>query len=115
MFQPNLVGYISSLEGYDTYAREIFSERRPCPFAVIDLEIGAEKTSVRADSSASRGTADEMTAQRAKILIANYITCKVNDRFEFEDVDYKIVSCFARRSVDGVIDHFECDLEVIPI
>jgi len=56
-----------------------------------------------------------MTAQRAKILIANYIDCKVNDRFEFEDVDYKIVSRFARRSVDGVIDHFECDLEVIPI
>lgn len=114
MFIPNLVGKIYSLKGYDIYARAEFDLPRVCPFAVVNLEIGAEKTSVRTDSSASRGSADEMTAQRAKILIVSYITCAVNDRFEFEGINYKIVSKFTRRSVDGLIDHFECDLEVIP-
>lgn len=113
MFMSNLVGSISTLKGYDVHAREIYSPRRVCPFAIVTLEIGAEKTSVRTDSSASRGSADEMTVERGKILIANYVDVKINDRFEFEGVTYKIISKFARRSVAGLIDHYECDLEVI--
>lgn len=113
MFEPNLVGKISTLQGYDVHAREVYSLARVCPFAIVNLEIGAEKTSVRADSSASRGSADEMTVERGKILIANYVDVKINDRFDFDGVRYKIVSKFARRSVEGKIDHYECDLEVI--
>lgn len=113
MFEPNLVGAISTLEGYDVHAREIYSPVRVCPFAIVNLEVGAEKTSVRADSSASRGSADEMTVERGKILIANYVDVKINDRFDFDGVRYKIISKFARRSVDGKIDHYECDLEIV--
>jgi hypothetical protein len=76
--------------------------------------VGAEKTSVRADSSASRGSTDEMVATRAKILIANYVQCAIGDRFAFEGMTYLIISMHVRRSVMGNIDHFECDLEITP-
>ncbi|PZR92254.1 MAG: hypothetical protein DI537_13790 [Stutzerimonas stutzeri] len=114
MFEPNLVGKLSRRIGRDVHSRAIFAPATDCPFASVNMLIGAEKTSVRADSSASRGSTDEMVATRAKILIANYVVCAIGDRFEFEGATYLLTSRHVRRSVMGNVDHFECDLEIVP-
>jgi hypothetical protein len=114
MFEPNVVGKISRVIGRDVHARPTFSEPADCPFGIVNLNIGAAKTVVRADSSASRGSADEEMAERAKILIAPYVTVAIGDRFEFDGMTFVIASRHVRRSVMGQVDHFECDLELVP-
>ncbi|CAN5354697.1 hypothetical protein BH10PSE8_BH10PSE8_13750 [soil metagenome] len=37
--------------------------------SIVNMQVGAPKTSVRADSAASRGSTDEIAAERAKILM----------------------------------------------
>lgn len=115
MFEPNVVGRISHLIGRDLYSRPSYSEPMDCPFGIVNMDIGAEKTSVRADSSASRGAADETSAVRAKILIVPYIKVAIGDRFEFQDLTFVISSRHERRSVMGNVDHYECDMELLPV
>lgn len=114
MFEPNQIGKISKLIGRDVHSRPTFGPAIDCPFGAVNLLIGAQKTSVRTDSSASRGSTDEIAAQRAKILIVNYIECGIGDRFEFDGMIFLITAKHVRRSIMGDVDHFECDLEIIP-
>lgn len=114
MFEPNVVGYLSRMISRDVHGRPTFSQPVECPFGIVNLNVGAEKTVVRADSSASRGSADETAALRAKILIVPYIEVKIGDKFEFQNLTFKIASTHYRLSVIGQIDHIECELEMWP-
>lgn len=114
MFEPNSTGVLYSLSGRDVHGRPTYAPARPCPFAPVNLHVGAQKTSVRADSSASRGSADETAAMRAKILIPAFVKVEIGDKFEFDDLRFRIEAKHTRRSVSGVVDHFECDMELLP-
>lgn len=114
MFTPNLKGQILNKRGRDVHAQPLFHAARECSFAVINLKIQAQKTSVRADSSASRGAADELAAGAMRILLALGSRASVGDRFVFEGITYDVTSLHTRRSVSGSIDHYECDLEPLP-
>ncbi|QNH71718.1 hypothetical protein V1VFAS_072 [Rhizobium phage V1VFA-S] len=114
MFEPNVVGKLLRVTGRDVHARPTYSEPVDCPCGIVNLDISSDKTVVRADSSASRGSADEKSAQRGKILIASYVTVNIGDRFEFDGMAFEIKSKHVRRSVMGAVDHFECDMELLP-
>ncbi|MBD9511630.1 hypothetical protein IB265_33280 [Ensifer sp. ENS10] len=114
MFQPNLKGVLSRIVSRDVHGRATFSEPMECPFGIVNLNVGAEKTVVRADSSASRGSADEVSTKYAKILIVPYVEVKIGDKFEFQGLKFKIASTHYRISVMGSIDHIECDMEIWP-
>ena len=114
MFEPNVVGHLSRMVSRDVHGRATFSEPMECPFGIVNLNVGAEKTVVRADSSASRGSADETAALRAKILIVPYIEVKIGDKFEFQGLTFKIASTHYRVSIMGQVDHIECELEMWP-
>ena len=113
MFRPNLNGYILFVSGRDLHGRETYSAPVPCPFAAIDLATRAQRTTVRADSSASRGAADE-TVSGARIMIVNYVAPRIGDRFTYGDAAWKIVMVHPRRSVFGGLDHYECEMEALP-
>lgn len=114
MFRPNLVGKLSKVVGRDVHSRITYGEPTDCPFAAVNLQVGAQKTSVRADSSASRGAADEVAAMRAKILVVKYVSISIGDKFEFDGQKFRIEAIHPRRSTMGRLDHFECDMEIIP-
>lgn len=114
MFQPNLIGKLSRLSGRDVHSREIWSDPIDCPFGAVNLDVGSQKTSVRADSSASRGTADEIATMRAKILVAPFVTINIGDRLQFDGMTFKITTKHTRRSVTGTVDHYECAMEIVP-
>lgn len=115
MFEPNQVGKLMRLTGRDVHSRPTYAGPVDCPFGIVNLDVGAEKTIVRADSSASRGAADETISKRAKILVASYVQVGIGDRFEFDGVAFLIKSKHVRRSVMGDVDHFECDMELLPV
>lgn len=114
MFQPNLVGKLARLVGRDVHNRATYTAPSDCPFGAVNLDVGSQKTSVRADSSASRGSADEIAAMRAKILVPAWIPIKIGDKFMFDGMTFQIATTHTRRSVMGSVDHIECDMEIIP-
>lgn len=115
MFTPNSIGSIRRPAGRDVHSRVTFSAATPCPYAPVNMLVGAQKTSVRADSSASRGSADETVAQRAKILVPSFVIPVIGDRFEAKDgMQFQVAAVHPRAGVDGIVDHYECDLEVVP-
>lgn len=112
MFSPNQTGMMSRQASRDVHGRVNFGTAFECPFAVVNMLVSGQKTSVRADSSASRGAADEIAAQRAKILLPSYADPVIGDKFNFR-LDFRIISAHPRFSVSGDLDHWECDLEVL--
>lgn len=113
MFSPNSVGTLAKRQGYDKWGQPTVSAAVECPYSQVTLKSMVGKTSVRADSSASRGQADEMTAD-ATVLIAKFITPEIGDEFTADGTHYRIVSVFPRKTVYGRLDHWECDLEILP-
>lgn len=113
-FTPNLIGKLLRPIARNVHGQAIFADPVACQFAVVNAKRQAEKTSVRADSSASRGMADEITTGLGRILVAKHHTIEIGDVFEFDGDSYDVNSKHIRRDVFGRIDHFECDLEVRP-
>lgn len=114
MFAPNLIGSLRNRIGRDVHGMASYGPAVICPFAIVNLERRSQKTSVRADSSGSRGTADELASTNLKILVPSYVNISIDDEFTFEGERYQVATKHKRRSVTGQIDHIECDLEVLP-
>jgi len=114
MFRPNSMGILRSIESRDVHGRENWGVERSCAFAPVNLNVRTQKTTVRADSSASRGSADEKVSDRAKILVGKATSIKISDKFYFDGISYEVVSVHYRRSVTGRVDHIECGLALLP-
>lgn len=113
-FTPNIIGQLYKKDGYDKFGQPLTAGPFVCQLAVVNAKRKAQKTSVRADSSASRGAADEITADLGRILFPIHMNISIGDMVVFDGGRYNIVSKHLRRSVIGVIDHIECDIEVVP-
>lgn len=114
MFTPNLIGMIERATGFDINGSVVTTPPRPIQFAMVNLRRKTGKTTVRSDSSASRGAADEITTDLARILVAKHEQIEIGDIFVFDGDSYDVSSKHVRRSVLGKVDHFECDLQVRP-
>ncbi len=110
MFIPNTKALVYSHRGYNLYGEPDFNEPVEVPCAVVKLDVISEKTSVRTDSSASRGNANE-TIAKSRILFASGYAVDIGDKIEISGVLLIIVSVFARLDVSGKVDHYDCSLE----
>ncbi|MER9176317.1 hypothetical protein NKH72_22315 [Mesorhizobium sp. M0955] len=107
------MGQIERLIGRDVHARDIYAAAVALPHAVIALEDKDQKTTVRADSSASRGAAEE-TVVDGKILVPSTVSLSRRDRVTLSTGTYAIIATHPRYTVFGVLDHIECLLERMP-
>lgn len=114
MFTPNLRGSVRRMIARDVHARAVFGEPVVAEFAIVNLRLQSAPTTVRADSSASRGAADELLAENTRIMFSSVTEVEIGDAFDFEGKSYRISAVFRRRSVFGRLDHIECDLEPMP-
>lgn len=107
MFRPNLNCIISVSSGEtDVYGKPMPSKRVTERCAIVKLDIKNLNTSVRADTSATRGNARELTADSV-ILLAKNTVANIDDTIEVSGVTLRIASKFPRHSVAGVLDHYE--------
>jgi hypothetical protein len=110
MFIPNNTALIHRVNatrttrGERSYAAPV---RVPCGVVTLALEIG--KTSVRADSSGSRGRAEEQQGT-ARILFPAYVKVAEMDMVQVEQDTLEIIQIVPRRNILGAIDHYEVDL-----
>jgi len=110
-FIPNTRGRLSRKVGNNVYNEAVFSEPKTVECGVVHLRGAAQKTSVRTDSSASRGNAEEVVAA-AKILFQPHIEIGLGDRFEIAGLTLRVTSIQPRIAVTGQHDHNEVEFEV---
>lgn len=111
MFRPNLDCRVQLSAGTD-----VFGQAKPAIFrkercAIVKLVLTAVKTPVRADSSASRGTAEEIQAVSV-ILLESTTKVKIGDLIEVVGVTLNVSGRFPRHDVNGRLDHYEINATV---
>ena len=111
MFRPNTFCFVSSRTGYDEWGRESYGKKNRLPCSVVRLKIAREKTSVRADSSASRGRGQEVKSDSIVLLPPSY-DVKIGDRLEIMGYALEVESIYPRLNIMGRHDHNEVSLSV---
>ena len=107
MFRPNQNCLIQKSSGKtDVYGMPVPGRKVFERLAIIELNLVAVKSSVRADSSASRGNAHEMEAV-AKFLLAKNTVAEIDDILLYGGNGFRIVSIFPRHDLQGRLDHHE--------
>lgn len=111
MFRPNLSCKVSKQTGSDIYGRKLYDVWLGGRCAIVKLAKQTDKTSVRTDSSASRGSAQEIKAD-ARILFPVGMILKPGDRIEIEGILLTVESVFPRHTVTGRFDHWQVDCNI---
>ena len=107
---------IRKIPSFDSFGRQKFSTQRintRCD--VVHIREGAERTTVREDSSASRGRAEEyshdarlMFMAREKVFVGDLVQVKAFGE-ESDIITVEIVRIQRRPDVSGRIHHIEAD------
>jgi hypothetical protein len=111
MFTPNQIAPLMRKTGRNVDGEEIYADPVDIGLSVVNLATQSQKTSVRSDSSASRGQADEMVAERGKILTKE--TLGVDDLVSIGGSVFRIKGTHPRYTVFGSFDHNEAFLELV--
>lgn len=111
MMIPNNTAFVRQSNGFDKYGEPTFTARRAVPCAICQLSMATERTSVRTDSSATRGNAEEQTAT-AKILFPPGKVAK-GWKVEVAGYELRVIDLQPRYAVaGGRHDHDECLLSL---
>lgn len=95
---------------YDKYGQAKFSAPIKVRFALVRFDTKVEDTTVRADSSATRGNIKEYVAS-GRILVEKGFQPNWGDMVFFDNKTFYVKEVEPRYNVLGKIDHYECDLE----
>lgn len=108
MFTPNLDCWISKVGDaeHNVYGETEVKKpvRERC--AIVRLRHEMQNTTVRADSSASRGHGNEFVSSN-KILLTAKTTATHGDKLLVSGVEMRVLSLFPRYDVPGRLDHYE--------
>lgn len=107
MFRPNTVASLLRKDAKrNIHGKESFQAPVPLPCAVVSLADRVVESSVRADSTASRGAAEQEVLQ-AKILIPIHVAVKKGDVIKVLGRLVEISSVHPRNDVFGRPHHQE--------
>ena len=109
MFIPNLTCSITKSDGgFDRYGQPIPGRTFTSKCSIVRLRVEDEKTSVRSDSSATRGMARENVAD-ARLMFPANTDIEMGDRIDIQGVSLRTMSVFPRHAVSGKFDHYQVD------
>lgn len=111
MFRPNTKALLRRAGGRNVYGEQQVDAGQVVPCAVVHLNKKVQKTPVRADSSASRGNAEEFVSV-SKILFPAKVQLAIGDVLEIHGVRLRATAVEPRLDVPGRLDHFEVDFEI---
>lgn len=110
MFRPNTTCIITETQGYSVHGEPAFGIAQTVPCGIVRLDLTSQKTSVRTDSSASRGNAEEEVS-RSVLLFPATVTPKLGSKVEIMGITLRIMAVQPRLTVRGGLDHYQCTLE----
>lgn len=111
MFLPNLILNITRKKGFTEDGEETFYDPIQVKGSIINLRNRLDRSSVRADSSASRGRAEQYEADVRLLIVAGADV----ERDDLVTVDawpgkkYQVSEVFPRFNLQGKIDHLQVD------
>lgn len=109
LFRPNTTcALYSSSEKTDIYGNPSFEKPKTTPCAVVTYDLSRLKTTVRADSSGSRGRGEHLEGV-ARFLFPKTVQIQRGDKVFKDDYWLEVVEKHPRYSVAGVLDHWEID------
>jgi hypothetical protein len=112
MFKPNQVCTIKTASSkVDVYGQPQHSIPYKERCAVVKMHIQSQETSVRADSSASRGAARELVAD-VVVLLGPNTKAQIDDMIIVAGNTLRIMSKHAQFNLAGSVDHFEITADV---
>lgn len=94
--------------GHDLYGEAVAGARINEKCAVVRLEESQQGSTVRVDSGATRGGADE-ARNVSRLLMKKTSTVALDDIIEMEGLTMRVMSKRLRYSIHGKIDHFEIE------
>lgn len=94
--------------GHDLYGEAVQGARIPEKCAVVKLEDSQQGSTVRVDSGATRGGADERRAS-AILLMKKTSTVALDDLIEMSGILMRVISKRFRYTVGGKLDHFQIE------
>jgi hypothetical protein len=106
MFRPNQDCIIQKRGLNDVYGMPIpgISVKERC--TIVKINIKNEKSSVRADTSASRGNAREFEDD-AEFLLNKNTVAQIDDVILVDGLTFRIMTRFLRKNLQGVPDHVQ--------
>lgn len=111
-FRPNMTGTVYRTNGfnYNGEPDNTLTEIGTFRFGIVRLTQDREKSAVRADSSASRGSMDE-TNSDARVMCNFDSSIEINDIVGIIDKKYRVSGTHPRYDVTGRPHHLVIDLE----
>lgn len=111
MFRPNSTCYIRRItESFNVYGEAQFGDKELIPFAQVRYDTKAEDTTVRADSSATRGNTKEFQAS-GRLLVPISVKPNWGDLFIVHGKVFRAKQIEPRYNVLGILDHYQVDYE----
>ena len=92
--------------GHNLYGDKVKGKRIQERCGVVKLESGRGNTTVRVDSGATRGGAEEGMAQ-AVLLMRPTSDVEIDDLIEIQGIKLRVTTKRLRFSVAGRLDHFQ--------
>lgn len=111
MFIPNINGTLERQSGTNVYGKATFYPPVPVACGIVRLELMNDPTTVRADSSASRGSAHEESVL-SRVLVTKETMVSNGDRLNIANHTLTVQSVWPRYAVTGQLDHYQLDLTI---
>jgi hypothetical protein len=111
MFSPNTKIRVQTTVGTNLYGQPKPGVWHTESCSIVRLELRSEKTSVRADTSATRGNARELQADLVLLMVKNTKAC-IDDILELRGQQFRIIAMQERYDTFGRSDHFEVSAQV---
>lgn len=111
MFIANVDCTIAPHAGNDVYGKPKHGAPVKARCAMVKMAYDEKKTSVRADSSASRGNAEEIVAD-ARLLFIKTTVIQMDDLVTVAGYQLRVIGVFPRYTVQGRLDHWQVDCSI---
>lgn len=102
---------VKSRTGNNGFGEAVYSAPRQAKCAVLKLEKARQHSTVRADSSGTRGHAEEYIAE-GRLLMKKNDPIKVDDYIEVNGLTLRVLSVRPRYNVFSKIDHLEIEATI---
>lgn len=109
LFKLGVLCVITARNGSDIYGQPKYDAPVNAYCSVIKFKVSRQHSTVRADSSGSRGHADEVVAD-VKLLMN--VEPSLDDRLVVRAQRLRVLSVMPRFTVMGKLDHFEVEATI---
>lgn len=109
-FIPQMRGTLRSPTGYTITGDTQYGLSRKIGLSVVRIERQTQPSSIRTDKSGSQGRADENVVQGRLLIEAKGVPAN-NDLVTVRGTTYRIVDVFPRYDMDGLVNHYQVDIE----